>query len=235
MTRIVALLCFYDEHPDFLRDVITSLPPAGVDHLVAYDGAYALYPDARPESHPAQHAAIVQAADTARIPLTLHTPEKHWESECEKRTAMFAEADEHNPDWYLVIDADEVILQAPVDLKDRLAATERDYGDVLSLEHFAPTMYAAAEDDEPIILAQRYVKPRRCLIRAVPGIVVGPAHFDYVTPDGRNLWGDEYGTPLLVRDMVIDHRNRLRAPDRMSAAIEYRDARDASGIERVLA
>ena len=80
------------------------------------------------------------------------------------------------------------------------------------------------------------MKPRRCLIRAVPGIVVGPAHYDYVTPDGRNLWGDEYGHPLKLtvgtRRMVMQHRNAQRLPGRRQAALDYYKAREATGAER---
>ncbi|HWT24538.1 MAG TPA: hypothetical protein VN213_13615 [Solirubrobacteraceae bacterium] len=234
--RLVALLCWFDEKPEFLADTVRSLAAAQVDALVALDGAYRLYPasQGRQTSPVEQWNALVDAAYDTRLQWTMAEGKPGgWESECEKRTELFRLAERHDPDWYLVIDADEVILQAPADLKDRLAATGKDYADFLSLEHTAPTLHAESEDGAPIILAQRYVKPRRGLIRAVPGIVVGPAHYDYFTPDGRNLWGGEYGDPLQVRDMVIDHRNRLRAPERMQAAIAYRDARDATGIERV--
>jgi hypothetical protein len=232
--RLVALLNYYDERPDFLQAVVASLPLAGVDHLVALEGSYSLFPSGRSYPVSEQEDAIRAAAKAAHVECTV-AGRDGWESECEKRTHLFRLGDQLNADWFLVIDADEVILQAPPDLKQRLADTDRDYADCLSLEHMAPTLSAGVEgDDMPIILAQRYVKPRRCLIRAVPGIVVGPAHSDYFTGDGRNLWGSEYGSPLLVRDMVIDHRNRLRDETRMQAALDYRDARDAAGIERVM-
>lgn len=233
--RLVALLNFYDERPDFLQAVVASLPLASVDALVALDGPYSLFPAGRRYDLLEQRETVTGTAQAAGLQLVLDGREG-WKSECEKRTHLFRLGDNLRPDWFLVIDADEPILQAPTDLKDRLASTAADYGDCLSLEHMAPALSAGVEgDDFPVILAQRYVKPRRCLIRAVPGITVGPVHSDYFTPDGRNLWGDEYGTPLLVRDMVIDHRNRLRDPVRLQAALDYRDARDEAGIERVMA
>jgi hypothetical protein len=231
--RLVALLCFYDERPDWLYETVASLPLAGVDHLVASDGAYALLPDGQHSSGPDSHVALYEAAQVAGIGLTLHVPTKTWAgNELEKRTHLFALGDEHAPDWFLVIDADERILRAPANLKQRLAETDRDYADVMSLERPAPVYHASAEGaDWPQIHYEHHVKPRRCLIRAVPGIVVGPAHYNYVTPDGRDLWGDEMGTPLRVRDLMIDHRTHLRDPSRTQLARDWVRIREETGAE----
>jgi hypothetical protein len=234
MTRIVALLCFYDEEPGWLHDTIVSLPLASVVHVVASDGAYALYPGGKAASDPACHDAIAAAAELADISLTLHVPDSTWAgNEIEKRSHLFELGERHAPDWWLVIDADERIIRAPADIKDRLAATDRDYADVMSLEHPAPVVHASAEGaDWPQIHMGHHVKPRRCLIRAVPGTRVVGAHYHYVTPDGRDLWGDEMGRPLRVRDMMIDHRNAHRPEPRRQAAIDYYEVRDATGAER---
>lgn len=237
--RLVALLNWFDERPDFLADVVRSLKLAEVDVLVALDGPYRLYPATRDRSDASQYHAITDTAQAVGIPATVQGRLHGWDSECEKRTHLFTVGDSHQPDWYLIVDADEVILQAPADLKDRLAAAGSDYADCLSLEHAAPVAWAGIEDgdgdDVPAVIASRHVKPRRCLFRAVPGLTVGPAHYDYMTPDGRNLWGDQYGRPLLVRDMVIDHRTLGRDTGRREASLAYYDRRDKAGIERVAA
>jgi hypothetical protein len=232
MTRLVALLSWWDENPDWLADVVRSLALADVDALVAVDGSYPHMPGATASSEPEQAVEIQVAARVLPLGAYVYQPSELWASECVKRTAMFRYAEDFDPDWLLVIDADEVILQAPDDLKARLAASPVDYADVCSLEQPAQVLGGGVEDaDIPQVLASRWVKPRRCLFRAVPGITVGPAHYNYVTPDGRDLWGDEYGSPLRIRDMMIDHRGARRDPERLRARQAYYEARDIAGVE----
>jgi hypothetical protein len=217
-----------------LRDMVLSLPLAGVDALVAVDGAFEHFANARTESPSAQKQAIFRAAKDARLDLRCYYPISLWESEPTKRSHAFQSAERLRPDWYLVLDSDERILAAPPDLKDRLAETDKDVVEGMLLEAQATTWSAEFDDEEglPAIHAQRFVKPRRCLIRAIPGLRCGPRHFDYVTPDGRNLWGDTYGSPLLMRDLAIDHRNHERDRARADAAWEYYQVRDELGLER---
>jgi hypothetical protein len=118
MTRLVALLSWWDEHPDWLADVVRSLVLADVDALVAVDGSYPHMPGATASSPHGQAAAIARTAAEVGIVSEVVVPGDLWTSECVKRTAMFGYAEAHRPDWLLVIDADEVILQAPPDLKD---------------------------------------------------------------------------------------------------------------------
>jgi hypothetical protein len=59
--RLHGLLAFYDEPESSLLACVDALADAGVDHLVAVDGAYELFPDAKPASPVNQHAAIVLA------------------------------------------------------------------------------------------------------------------------------------------------------------------------------
>jgi hypothetical protein len=232
MTRLVALLSWWDEHPDWLADVVRSLVLADVDALVAVDGSYPHMPGATASSPHGQAAAIARTATEVGIVSEVVVPGDLWTSECVKRTAMFGYAEAHRPDWLLVIDADEVILQAPPDLKAHLAATDRDCAEVASLEHAAPVLAAEMDEEMPQVMASRWVKPRRCLFRAIPGLRVGDAHYDYLTPDGRNLWGDGDEPALQVRDMVIDHRSGRRDPVRRAAKDAYREARDTLGVER---
>jgi hypothetical protein len=222
MTRIVAVLSWFDESPGMLRDMVLSLPLAGVDALVAVDGAFEHFANAQPESPVEQAQAISAAAKQADILLRLYYRTTLWKSEPEKRSSAFTLAEMQSPDWYLVLDSDERILTAPLDLKKRLAATEKDAVEGMLLEAQATTWSAEFEEEEglPAIHAQRYVKPRRCLIRAIPGLRCGPRHCD------------TYGNPLLMRDLVIDHRNHEREKARADAAWEYYRVRDELGLER---
>ena len=44
MTRVIALLSWFDEPPVSLVTCLQALAEAGTDHVVALDGRYALYP-----------------------------------------------------------------------------------------------------------------------------------------------------------------------------------------------
>jgi hypothetical protein len=233
--RLLALLCYWDEHPDWLRDVVHSFKLADVDQIVALDGSYRNFPGGTVTSPIEQPVAILQAAAEVGIRCDVYEPQQLWANEPAKRTRSFELADQYRPDWVAVWDADEVITEAPDDLKDRLAATDRDCADACLLD--APSAVLAAgflEDEEalPNTMLSRVVMPRRCLFRWTPGITVGPRHFDYVTPDGRNLWGDQYGHPLVLKDLVIDHRNPHREPGRRELARAYwKHVRGAVGDE----
>lgn len=238
MTRIVALLSWWSEDPDWLQATVRSLALAGVDGLLACDGSYPHVPGATAMSDPAQAVAIQIAAKATGFEAYVHRRPYLWASECAKRTAMFKMAEERfQADWLLIIDADEVILQAPADLKARLAVAaavaNRDAAEVCSLEQPAKVLGGGIEGaDMPQIVASRWVKPRRCLIRAIPGLTCGPCHYDYVTPDGRNLWGDGDTRALQIRDMVLDHRTDRRSAEQKAARRAYYEARDELGVER---
>lgn len=222
--KLAALLCWWNEDPAWLHDVIQALPLAGVTQLVACDGAYQNFPAGTPASPHEQAEAIMTAAHDAGIPCDLYQPHALWANEPAKRTHSFRLADAIRPDWLLVIDADEVILEAPADLHDRLQASDADYAEVCSLDAPSSVLAAGFLDSEtaiPNVMLSRVVTPRRCLFRWTPGITVGPRHFDYVTRDGRNLWGTRPGQPLQIRQMVIDHRNEHRERGRQELARAY--------------
>lgn len=233
--RLLAVLSWWDEKPEWLTDVVHSLKLANVDQLVCVDGSFVNFPGGTAASPLGQAQAIMAAAHDVGIPCDVYEPLSMWANEPAKRSRSFRIMDDYRPDWFIVLDADEVVTEAPEDLKDRLAATDRDCADACLLD--APSAVLAAgflEDEEalPNTMLSRVVMPRRCLFRWTPGITVGPRHFDYVTPDGRNLWGDQYGHPLVLKDLVIDHRNPHREPGRRELARAYwKHVRGAVGDE----
>jgi hypothetical protein len=138
--RLHALLSFYDEPVELLVASIASLKLAGVDHLVALDGAYALYPDAKARSDANQHAVIVMTCRELDIACTLHAPSEPWAgNEPGKRTALFALgwALADDGDWFMVHDADTFIVKAPDDLKTRLATSDCEAATVQVLDTVA--------------------------------------------------------------------------------------------------
>jgi hypothetical protein len=224
---IVALLSFYDEPVESLLTCISGLASAGVEHLVAVDGAYAIYPDGEAASDPNQHAAITLACRQLSISCTLHIPSEPWAgNEVQKRSFLFKQGAAHaSPgDWLLVIDADEVITSVPADLRSQLAATDLIVASVQMVDAVA---LRAGQPDWPAEFEARR------LFRAQP-IRVQTSHFTYVTADGRYLWGDESVTlePSLQLDMVVEHHPDRRPTERLQGKMHYYRQRDRLGIER---
>jgi hypothetical protein len=228
--RIIALLSFYDEPVEDLVSCIHGLANAGVDELVALDGAYALYPEGQAASNPNQHAAITLACRQLGIASTVRAPSGVWAgNEVEKRTALFALgwAVAEPGDWFFVMDADQVVTGIPADFRERLEHTERETAEVEFLD------IPALEANQPDWPARFSV---RNLFRAQP-IHLERNHITYVTDDGRLLWGwDGDERPLepflSLKEVVVEHRPHHRPRDRQQAKMQYYTARDTQKIER---
>jgi len=241
--KLVALLAWFDERPDMLRDTIASLPLASVDHLIAVDGAYAAFPNPKAASPRSQRTAILNAAEKAGIGCTLHVPSEVWaENELGKRRFMFqlAETVTGPDDWYFVIDADEVVLTAPGDLEDRLEATDRDVAQCVLLDTPAGNVIhgMVGEDDGenmPMVVDGRFTNHLPMLFRAIRGLSVAWAHNQYVTPDDRYLWAGTLDqrpeVALRFPTFHVDHRFN-RSHERRTAATSYYYTRETTGIER---
>lgn len=201
--KIVGLLSWYDEEPEWLAECVTRA--AGlVDHLVAVDGPYARFPGAaqKPHSPSEQADAIVHGAASVGLPVTLHLPREPWQSEVAKRDFMFRLAEPLNVDWLLRIDADEFVTDVPADFRERLARTDRHVVEFLLWQREYPSI--------PSFL--------RCLFRALPGIQVVYAHslVACVVEGRRLLLAGDPATYRLepaeqMHDVRIEHR-RLQRP-----------------------
>ena len=230
------MLCWFDEPPSALAACIAGLHIAGVDHVVACDGAYFLYPDGKPASPPDQAATIQQTAQALGIGATVYTPQHVWYgNEVEKRTRMFAIAHAaSNPgDWWFSVDADMVVTKAPHDLKAQLEATDTDAA--------RATLIEPRDLDDTGIPAGRYPYPRqgqypiRLLFRAQPLHCQGN-HCTYATPDGRILWSAQapYGKEepgIDILGLTVEHRN-TRDMSRLQARDTYYQRRESIGVER---
>lgn len=220
MTRIVALLSWYDEHPDDLTRCTHSLTQIPVDHLIALDGPYQLY-GGPPRSHPDQWQTI---RDAATFPTDIHTG--GWQgNEIEKRNHLFHLAEQATTltDWYMVIDADEHVTNAPTDLHGQLASTPFDVATVTLIEPGHP-MGTYAYQTFPMFF------------RAIRGLRCVTNHYTYQTPDGRKLWGNaktDRLEPRHITTTTVEHRSHLRHPDRRQAALDYYRTRDEAGIEDI--
>lgn len=204
---ITLITSWYDEQPDWLYGLVASVN--GIcSHVVAVDGAYALYPYGRGRSAPEQAAAITQAARDNDLGLTLYEPGWPWVgNECEKRNMMFRLAAVTEPDWMLILDGDERVLASPINLHDLLESTDAPAVDVCH-----------ALTDRP---------QGRCRKLYRPPLRVGTFHAEYLNPAGVDVAACE--APYLD-SFIVEHR-KDRAPERKWAADRYYALRDKREIE----
>lgn len=228
--NLIALLAWFDEPVDELLACIGALAAAGVDHVVAVDGRYALYEADHDVSSANEYAAILLACKRLGLRCTIHEPSGPWEGgETQKRTALFAlaHAVSQPGDWFWVQDADQVVTECPEDLKERLAASEHDAAEVTMLDTVAQR---AKQKDWP----ERFVY--RPLFRA-QSITVGPSHCMYEAADGSLLWGYDgdkrmQGALDLSDAVLVEHRPDRRPHERQHQKLTYYARRDAERVER---
>lgn len=224
--RLIALLSWFDERADWLAELVASMARAGVDHVVAVDGAYAMYPQARGNSDTEQAQAVTATALGAGMGVTVHVPQHSWVgNEVEKRSFLFAAghlAAEPGVDWLWVCDADEVITQA-AGVRDALEATSLDVAEVLLEEHVAQGEFEWNR------------APIRKLFRAHPaGITVEGHHARYVDGDGGVLW--DASRPVHVDaeslwDVRVLHRPAAREAYRTAKRHAYYERRRDFALE----
>jgi hypothetical protein len=233
-------LIWYDEPSAVMGQCLAGLQYAGVDHVVALDGRYELFPGEGHLSPAEQEGLVVLACRSMGMGCTLYVPPAPWPGEVEKRAHMFniGLAEAYPGDWFFVVDADIVVTTVPGDLKERLEATEYDMAAVTVRDMSAA---AANRPDWPEYFD---IRP---LFRAQPIQPVGN-HHTYTTLDGRVLWGAKgepvagqpYGggseaLPCLdLRGVVeVQHRPGSRGADRQLSQANYYGRREEAGIERM--
>jgi len=205
--NVTGLLAWYDESPQWLASAVEGAAKL-CDHVLAVDGAYALYPDGRARSDPEQAEAVLYAAQRSHIGCTVHRPASVWlGNQLEKRSVMFALGAAIGADWFFVFDADDVVTYVPADARRRLAAAEEDVA-----------VYTLGGD--------RY---HRGLFRALPDLRVEDAHYHYLAEqDGEtvHLRGNsdvhELAPFLNLTDLRVAHLRESRSSERRAAAADYR-------------
>lgn len=228
--RVLGLLSFFDEPKELLALCIDGAARAGVDHIVAADGRYALFPSNDDVSPAEQRAVIDGACRHHGLGLTMMVPPGPWAAgEPEKRTWVFsmALASSLPGDWFWVLDADTIVTEAPADLHERLEASEQRSAMVTVVDTLA--LRANRPDWEPEFES-------RMLFLAQP-IVVQGHHYDWSNPHtGEVLWrgADPTGLaePLDLTGCVrVEHRPHARDPGRILLKDQYYGRRDRDGIE----
>jgi hypothetical protein len=233
---VIGLLSWYDENPAWLAECVASAAKL-CDHLIAVDGPYALFPDStlKPASGPEQTETIQRTASGAGMGCTIHVPRQAWwGDQVEKRDFMFqlgATVADPGEDWYLIVDADEVVAEVPADTRARLEATTCDVAEVMLWERNVHDRINELVDASP-----DYRHPLRRLYRAQPDMHVVQAHY-VITAGDKILSGAEHLHKLepaeWLTDVVLEHRPHQRPWYRQDQKHRYYDARERSGAEAV--
>lgn len=234
-SRVTGILSFYDEPLELLAASVSSQIGV-IDHLVAIDGAYMLFPDAQPRSDPSQMRLIEEICNGARIGLTAHTPVNVWGgNEVEKRNhaIKLAEVATDPNGWYLVLDSDCVVTHAAGDWFEQVARIPEDFGaamiDVREVQDLPGVDVDPSDAHSPV----------RLMYRALRGMTYGPAHWIIHAPDPETsepicFWGPGEFHPIDAYDLThllkIDHRRERPEYRRVNSRLYY-SRRDQLGVE----
>lgn len=213
---VTAALIWYDERPEDLEACVRGMASIA-DRLVAVDGAYARYPDARMRSPSEQAQTIIDTALAAGLDCRVYVPDRLWAGQVEKRSFLLAEAAKDS-DWIAIADADWIIHGDRDATRAELARFGRDI-DVVSVPFYTPS-----SDTPPATGWHRGVAGTRTfmahLFRPLPGLHVERFHWMYAAhKNGRPVWM-WYGRtkadwPILPQhplaaEYEIEHRTLLR-------------------------
>lgn len=186
------------------------------DHVVALDGAYEGFVDSPARSSSEEVRAITEGCSGR---CTIDQARPIWADQMTKRTALFElGAAQTNPsDWYFVFDADDRVVYAASDIRNRLAAT-----------HYDVAVYTLGGD--------RY---HRGIFRAFRSLRVEDAHYHYLAErDGEtiHLRGNDAVhrlEPFLnLTDLQVEHRTAERDIERKAKARAYRRFAEGRAIEK---
>lgn len=226
--NIIGLVSFYDEPVENIAACLTGLKRAGVDHVVAVDGAYALFPGGKASSGTRQHAAFVVGCSQLGMSCSLHVPNRVWAgNEVQKRTFLFAAAYAvaEPGDWFFVMDVDQFVTDVPDDLHYQLQQTDCDVAETQFVDMVAKRVNRRDWPAEFTV---------RNLFRAQELIVEG-SHGTYRTTDGRYLWAhlapEREERALDLTTVHIEHHPDRRPHYRQIGKDGYYTARNEAGIE----
>lgn len=213
--KVVALLNWYEESPSWLAETVASAGKL-CDHIIAVDGPYANFPGAlnKPFSGSDQAEVIFHTAAGAGMGCTIHAPrEVWWGNEVEKRAYLMelGQTITTEDDWFLVIDADEVLTEVPADSRAKLADISRDVAELMLWERGdLDTNYGC-----------------RRFFRALRGITYQQAHYVITAPSvsPQVLNGSETKHKLVpaadMWDVRMEHRSKFRTDLRNALKSQY--------------
>lgn len=242
--KIIGILSYFDESPSWLGTVVAGLGQF-CDTIVALDGAYALYPGARPRSLPDQAEAIVHTAEAVDLECIMYQPrDVFWGNEIEKRNLSLKLAGavaESERDWVVVFDADMHLMKVnPEAVRWDLANTTLDVATMTTLQGKDMLDGDMADLAQIVDIEHEWTGRSRLVYRYSTSLQYGPAHWAVSREKGRGkrrkrvwLWGYEKVEPALDlnANLVTYHRSTERTVLRRQSAKAYYDTRDEMKIE----
>lgn len=219
---ICGLLSWYDEPVAWLAAAVSSFAQF-CDTIVAVDGAYSLYPQGEPRSHPNQVEAIQLAAEASGAACLVHQPSETWlGNEIEKRQTALELAKGLDAGWVCVFDADYHVRRCnPEAIRWDLDNTDLDVA--------AYELLGTIEEPKA-----SWTSPTRDIFRCKPDLEIGPTHAHYSY--GGNEWLKGPGVDLVEalhfgQNLVCYHRSQDRPKQRLDAQQRYYRMREMTNIE----
>ena len=231
---VTAALAWYDEPLQDLDLCLRSLPVVA-DRLVAVDGGYSRWPDAKASSPANQAAFIRSTCKELGLPVKVHVPRKMWAGQVQKRNHLLQLAAKGS-DWIVGVDADHVLhgLRDPV--RHEIAALVDE--DAIDVSYYTPMNHdrplaESASGQWHEALAGQYAMITG-LFRALPGLRVERFHWWYSALKGQIrhwVWGGDTKYPkVLVHELkapfFVEHRCLFRDTAHVLANRTFCDDRD---------
>lgn len=260
--KLHTILSYYDESPVWLAATVASLSQIGVQHLLAVDGRYPCFSPGSPAcSTIEQSEAIVATAMASGMGVTLVVPHRNEPlAETEKRERSFrllTELATPMEDWFLVIDADEIVEIGTRDVRDELKALSAPFHAAACRVSSVTDPHAEPGPDngvnnkteeihQKLPVTPRFASRQSRFWRVMHDMRCAPAHYDYTGVDddgkrwhlrgdigsfGKEARGFECASIGRVEACEILHRKNHRIYTRRSLKLAYYDLRDKLGIE----
>jgi hypothetical protein len=201
---VTAALSWYDEPPDLLEACIRGAAEIA-DRIVAVDGAYRRYPDAKVTSPFRQVKVIRDTAARLGIECDVYVPNRLWAGQVEKRSFLVQRAAEDS-EWLALIDADHIIHAdreaARAELK-RLVV--RSHVNIVSVPFYTPLHPKRSVEKSSASHWHAKLADKRfyhChFLRALPGLRVERFHYWYSgLKNGQRVWLPFGGKPSKKRE-----------------------------------
>lgn len=220
---VTAALIWYNERPDDLEACVRGIAKVA-DRLIAVDGAFRRFPDAKAASPAAQARRIRKVAAELGLACTVHVPSEVWAGQVEKRSFAYALA-ATNSEWVAIFDTDWIASGDGETVRAELRAYSPAV-DVVTVPMFTPAGDLAATNWHARASDTR--EPVVHFVRALPDLGVEIVHW-YIsaTKDGRKVWVQYGGMPspwprlphqLLRSTYGIEHRTLQRDAHHVRAA-----------------
>ena len=254
---VTAALAWFDEPLEQLDECVRSLPVIA-DRLVAVDGGYSRYPGAKPKSPVSQAAQIRATAKDVGLDVVIHTPNKLWAGQVEKRSFLLQQAAKGS-DWFVPVDADHVLHGLRYTVRHEVENVGEEY-DALTADLYTPMNWDRPLDESAAgewhrDLAGEYTTIQN-IFRCLPGLRVERFHWWYsALKDDRKIWligGDtdpqarraafyKLQAPYLIEHRCLFRkpkqiiRNRAFCDDRVAIVAETNQEDDPTMLRRVAA